>query len=578
MSSYFDEASLVMIPSGYKDQKVYSVKPLDGSGDLTFSRASSATRVASNGLIEKVRTNITLQSQNFTTTWNQNASPTITANTTVAPDGTTTADTIAATASFSGVYQSFGSVNNATEYSWSVYIKNISSASNIFVGVVSNPSTATLNFDATTGTIIGTGGSITGSSVTNVGNGWYRLSGTYVSTGTTTDFAIYGIGVMSFAAWGAQLETGVTTDYIATTSAAVSVGPVSGLPRLDYLGSSCPRLLLEPQRTNLITFSESFDNAAWTKNAVSVTANNAVSPDGYTNADLITADGTNTQHYVLQTQTQSAKTISFFVKMGTQRFVQILTSGSAAAVANYDLQTGAVGGLGAASTASMVDYGNGWWRLILTSTDALTGNPYLCYADSLVDGRFPSITSTGTIWAWGAMAEAGATYATSYIPTLGTSVTRVADGTGTSDVFGTTYTLDSDFGLYWEGVINGNNSYPFFYSGGNYAAGSDYRSYFTYTGTNLRLFGVGEALTGNVAVSLTAGTYYKILVKRVGSTIKWYVNGTEYANASGFTTTTVKMRSLFGSTLGGPNHESVAKALIFETTLSDAQGIELTTL
>ena len=42
----------------YKDQKVYSVKPIDGSGDLTFSRSNdTATRVDSNGLIEKVRTN-----------------------------------------------------------------------------------------------------------------------------------------------------------------------------------------------------------------------------------------------------------------------------------------------------------------------------------------------------------------------------------------------------------------------------------------------------------------------------------------------------------------------------------------
>ena len=67
--SYFDDASLVMIPSGYKDQKVYSVKPIDGSGDLTFSRASNATRVNSSGLVEKVRTNLLLQSNSFDTTW-----------------------------------------------------------------------------------------------------------------------------------------------------------------------------------------------------------------------------------------------------------------------------------------------------------------------------------------------------------------------------------------------------------------------------------------------------------------------------------------------------------------------------
>ena len=57
--SYFDDASLVFIPSGTKVSKAYSVKPIDGTGDLTFSRSNdTATRVASNGLIERVRTNL----------------------------------------------------------------------------------------------------------------------------------------------------------------------------------------------------------------------------------------------------------------------------------------------------------------------------------------------------------------------------------------------------------------------------------------------------------------------------------------------------------------------------------------
>jgi hypothetical protein len=58
---------------------------------------------------------------------------------------------------------------------------------------------------------------------------------------------------------------------------------------LDYSGgATCPSLLLEPQRTNLVPYSEQFDNAGWFKaNNIAVTANQAVSPDGYTNADLI---------------------------------------------------------------------------------------------------------------------------------------------------------------------------------------------------------------------------------------------------------------------------------------------------
>jgi len=59
--SFFDDASLVFLPSGGagKDTKAYSVKPTDGSGEFTFSRGSNikATRVDSNGLIEKGREN-----------------------------------------------------------------------------------------------------------------------------------------------------------------------------------------------------------------------------------------------------------------------------------------------------------------------------------------------------------------------------------------------------------------------------------------------------------------------------------------------------------------------------------------
>ena len=52
----WNDASLVMIPSGYKDGTLYSVKPTNGDGDFTFSRGSnlSATRVNSEGLIERV--------------------------------------------------------------------------------------------------------------------------------------------------------------------------------------------------------------------------------------------------------------------------------------------------------------------------------------------------------------------------------------------------------------------------------------------------------------------------------------------------------------------------------------------
>ena len=65
--SLYKDASLVMIPSAYKDGKLYSIRPTDGSGDFTFSRGSNlaATRVDVNGLIEKGRENIAKYSNDF---------------------------------------------------------------------------------------------------------------------------------------------------------------------------------------------------------------------------------------------------------------------------------------------------------------------------------------------------------------------------------------------------------------------------------------------------------------------------------------------------------------------------------
>jgi hypothetical protein len=63
--SLIDLASLVLAPTATKEGKVYSAIPNTGDGDMTFSRGSAATRVNSAGLIEKVRTNLALYSEEF---------------------------------------------------------------------------------------------------------------------------------------------------------------------------------------------------------------------------------------------------------------------------------------------------------------------------------------------------------------------------------------------------------------------------------------------------------------------------------------------------------------------------------
>jgi hypothetical protein len=246
-------------------------------------------------LIEKVRENLALYSEEFdNAAWNKTAT-TVTANAIANPlDATLTADKIIPNTSSVGHFVSESITGgNQTQ---SVYAK-AGEYETLALFYTVHDGRATFNL--TDGTITETDGTVT-ASITSVGGGWYRcsLSTTltthnqvrlYVINGSTwADANVAGDGTSGIYVFGFQLETGdIATDYIPTTTAAVSVGMTADVPRLDYLGSSCPSLLLEPQRTNLALYSEQFDNAAWTKTNVTVTANDEVSPDGYVNADKL---------------------------------------------------------------------------------------------------------------------------------------------------------------------------------------------------------------------------------------------------------------------------------------------------
>jgi hypothetical protein len=553
--SFFDDASLVMIPSGYKDQKVYSVKPTDGTGDLTFSRASGATRVASNGLIEKVRTNLILQSEAFNTTWTPNSAPTITANTTIAPDGTLTADTIAATAGSSGVYQ-LPVVSIGVEYSFSLYVKNITSATNILIGCDLGPINANISFNAVTGAIIGVGASITGSSVTNAGNGWYRVAGTYVATGALNTFVIFGSSAMTFAAWGAQFETGVPTAYIPTTTAAVSVGPVSGLPRLDYTNSTCPRLLLEPQRTNLHAYSEQLVNT-FIQAGTSVTSNTSISPSGYQDADTVTKTS-DTGHLFVNTGGGDAGTIQTF---------SIYYKGTAgqSIVMNF-LQGG--GGIDA---QKVVVFTGNWQRESITFTRGTGYNIYY-----MVDYRQGG-TST-SFQAWGAQFES-ASYASSYIPTLAAQVTRVADTcskTGISSLIG-----QSAGTVFIDLLASAKNSddtagFSLLASVGNTNRVE------IYTNNGVIGFIIYAAATTVVLSSytITPNQTIKVALGYSSGSTSLYVNGLQVASSAVSFSTSGLNDLYINQALNGDlrAQNSYNQALLFKTRLTNAQLAELTTI
>jgi hypothetical protein len=426
--SLFTDASLVMIPSGIKDQKIYSVTPTDGSGDLTFTRSNdTATRVASNGLIEKVRTNLILQSQTLDNASWDKSDATVTANTTIAPDGTLTADTITAVVIDQRVNQAV-TVAASTEYTFSFFAKK---------GTTVTPRYSV--YDLSNAAFILT--QVDYSALVNTST-WSRITATFTTPAGCTSISIYPINAATLGTtfiWGCQLETGVATDYIATTSAAVSVGPVANLPRLDYSGgATCPRLLLEPQRTNVHLHSEYIADAYWLKFQCTITSNQAVSPDGYNNASLLTANASGVN--VIYRGGVSYGALSFFAKAdnlsaGARFHLAVDTVG----YANWN-QDGTLynqsGGLVSATDGEY--YGNGWYRFT-----------YVVGSGSVQNFGLSNSTSGDTCYIYGVQSESSASYSSSYIPTYGAAVTRgarVASKTSSiSGLFGataTTFVLD----------------------------------------------------------------------------------------------------------------------------------------
>ena len=222
-------------------------------------------------------------------------------------------------------------------------------------------------------------------------------------------------------------------------SAGLIESVANNVPRLDYSNGTCPSILVEPQRTNLLSYSEQFDNAAWSKNSTTITANAIVSPDGSTNADLITTSAAALNLFQANTVTAGqTHTASIFVKAGslTQFSFGFSDNTIDEGRASFNLTTLTATPIASTSwinqSSSIQSYGNGWYRCIYTGTNtsASTTIPIIFRANA-----------AGNLYLYGAQHEANSSYPTSYIPTTSAAVTRNADvisKTGISSLIGQT--------------------------------------------------------------------------------------------------------------------------------------------
>jgi len=478
-----DKASLLMVPSTYEAGKLYNVLPSgnrapdstdQNSGydqtraDFDFDRGSNAaaSRINSFGLIEKYRENLLVQSNQFDTTWGKvNISTT---NGQEGYDGTNNAWKIEGTGSAAFSYLLQSESNNIVK-TRSVYAK---AGSVSYLGIWGSGSNFGY-FDLSNGTLDNiSGSSAITHSITDVGNGWYRCE--FTTTGSTSSFYI----VASANANGtslstgdyiyiqsAQLESGLVATEVLTSGATTGkAGVLVDLPRINYdANGENGSLLLEPSRQQLFNYSEYFGD--WGVSAGTLTANSATSPEGVKNAYLFTEDTTTGYHRFAKNSggSNSTKTFSVFAKWagGSGRKWLTMDNGP---ICYFDLENGVKGNVGANCTADIEDYGNGWYRCYFTHTNSITGTLYI--GSSNTNGGAGNHLGNGenAFYLYGAQAEDGATYASSYIPNhSGTGgVTRAADScsvTGASDVIGQT-----EGTLYAEFEIGEDNAHFFLYT------------------------------------------------------------------------------------------------------------------
>lgn len=318
------------------------------------------------------------------------------------------------------------------------------------------------------------------------------------------------------------------------------------VPRIDFKDNTKGALLLEPSRTNLVTYSEAFSN--WYKSSGVVVTDNTtevISPSGEHNASKIEFNSSNKSFYLLPTLSGVCSGY-FYVKGTIGETIRIAVSG---AEENFEL--------------------TGEWDKIKKENITATVNKFNV-------NTYGGATAT-TIYLWGAQIEQGS-YATSYIPTSGSAVTRVVDAasqTLPSSVFNS-----YPFSVFAEvDVVNITSGYAF--SLLNKASSNQYFTIEYYSNRwHMVARPSGSTVTRSSSEVLTKGTH-KLVGVYTDTNLKLFLNGSLIVSGSN----TQSFNSSIDSMLLGQlrisgdtgSRNSVTQALLYNTELTDQEAITLTT-
>ena len=337
-------------------------------------------------------------------------------------------------------------------------------------------------------------------------------------------------------------------------------------PRIDYLNDSNGVLLLEPQRTNLLLRSEEFDNASWVKlgqgtgSVPIVTPNYAISPDGTQNASRLQCDlnGGNTTSdrswlYQSITDVVVESTFSLYVKnISSETIIFTLNNGSSGTVS--------------------VPADSQWHRLYSVKTGG--AQPRI----GLIGGVGAS--DNADLLIWGSQIEAGS-YATSYIPTQGAISTRVDDAcsqTTPSGIIGQT-----EGTLFVNAKLVSNTSSVFCL---HENTTNNNRILILYNSTaNQITFYIEKAgviqVNSTFSTPLLSNSFVKCAFVYNTNNCAFFINGIKVGTdivCETFTGTTISRLSLSNATGSSPFVGDLKNLQLYNTALTDAELINLTTI
>ena len=350
----------------------------------------------------------------------------------------------------------------------------------------------------------------------------------------------------------------------------------SGQPRIDYKDNSKGALLLEPSRSNLVNNSN-FQSGWSLLSGGSITQNQSISPDGTQNAAILSGDGVGSNAaYTFINVTTQEYTYSMFAKKGSEYILRMKGfSGGANGNVEFNLNNGTIEtpSDGNFSNEKIEDYGNGWYRCSVKVTVTSSGSKTFGFnREAIVSGDLFSV--------YGVQFEQGS-YPTSYIPTQGGVVTRLADSCSNG---GNDQVINSTEGVLYAEISTNTDATDKAISLNNGVTGSlNNRLWIGYSTSSKRVYALGyvnNTIQFALSKLMTDETaFVKIACKYALNDVSFFVNGEKVGtdtSALAFT----QLNSLdfnIGNGSGAASFYGNTKDLrVYNTTLSDSELIALT--